>query len=967
MPEQRSPYETMLATGANTAPDQQRSPYEAAFSPDRIGRIRNFPAGGVLGEPVGPRGLRPLYVGGNADLQGDLPQPGQTERVVWAPETPDDVWNVPEGEYYWNPETNEVDVRGYRTPMREDTGNPWLDRFATVGNKLGDLQNSLVQGLTFNQMPRALAALTSVGSVPEAIAQGSLDPIRNTFTREHRALIADIDARRERSPVVSGVGEGVGSVGSGGALAGLVGRGAARVAPGAYSAAVGALAPRVGQAGGVARGTGRAAVGAAGGAVGGAIYGSGENRAAEGAVAGALGGAAGEPLVRGGAAIARGVGSVAGRAMGRPRPVVSDQQRPARAVLRNLRSDAEAISARNAGLGLDAPATAELMTGRGRGMVRSAASLSDEGRDLAVSYRDTTVSAAPRRASDVARMTTGRDVDFNEMETALAQNVQDVGNRQYPQFQDVQVTMTPEMINAISSPRGVRAVGDAASLAAEFGRSGDQGELRYLQRLLSGQENDQFGALGGVRAPNAGQLAQQTPDYNEALGAFVESAQGPPSAQGPTLIDFVRRSGGIRDRDELFGGGDVLNSLGQANRVPGLVNNQTGLSLADMAERARQAGYFGAARSADGNTYEVNSGISASGGELMDLIRRSLDDPQMGRYGQNEDYLAAVEDYAARQQDIAQQFGGTASNVSDARQMAQMYAEENAGRPVDYDWTQTPEAMPPQAEPPVMNASSLEDIYRVMRDDRDALLSSERDRSMGAAVSGRVSRFDDELQARVPEIANARRAYQVAAGERDALTAGRAAFRGNSPMPTLESNFGQLPSGLARQNYRFGAQSALEDVAMSNPSSLFARLNENSLRGGNALTQRLNAIGAPGDVMQRAGGAEAQRLGVADFINPNSGSQTTPLAQDALLLGQGSNLPVSFGGLTASLTNLAFRVSQRMSDAEMTELVRLGVSPADLTRLRELAQYAPDQVPSAIRSIVGAAAAVQLSNTDRSN
>ena len=53
------------------------------------------------------------------------------------------------------------------------------------------------------------------------------------------------------------------------------------------------------------------------------------------------------------------------------------------------------------------------------------------------------------------------------------------------------------------------------------------------------------------------------------------------------LIDYIRSLGGIGDT-----GGDVRDTIGGANKRPGLLNNRSGLPLDQVAIRAHEAGYF---------------------------------------------------------------------------------------------------------------------------------------------------------------------------------------------------------------------------------------------------------------------------------------------------------------------------------------------------------------------------------------
>ncbi len=853
-------------------------------------------------------------------------------------------------------------------PVSQDPGRG-RNRLAAPVRAIADAGDLAAQGITFGQMPRIQAGLGSLTAIPDAVRAGSLDPIAARFDAEHRAQIGYNDAARARSPIASAVGEMIGGFGSGVAVAGSAGRAAMRAAPGAATAVTNALAPRVGPAGGLARGVARAGVAAAGGAAGGAVYGSGENRAVEGALGGAIGGAIGEPMVRGGAAVIRGAGNVVDRLRGGASASAARvSRRPARAALSRMSPEAVARQEAARRAGADPLTNLDLMTTRGQRLMRGAASASDEGQDIARSYGDSVIASAPERAGRVARMTTGQDVDLNAMREMLAQNVRDVGNAEYPQFEQVQVSMTPDMVQALSSPRGRAAVRQAAGNAAEFGRGDDQAQLNYLARILSGAENEQLGDVA-TNLPSMSAIAQQTPEFQGAFNALSASAEPMPRAEGPTLIDFIRRNGGIMDRDARFGGGssgDLVNRLGSSNRVPGLINNQSGIPLEDMAERARQAGFLGAGRMTDADNYLQQSSIGASGDDLLDLIGRSLDDPDTWRYGQNEDHLIAMDQYFQRQQG-ANDFGGAVSNQSEAAQQAARFAEQEAFRSPAGDWTNDLAAVPPSIqELPTMRASALEDIYRAMRDTTEDLSAQPRNRSLSVAMGQRTGQFDQALQSRVPEIAQARAAYQTAIQERDALQAGLGAMSKGRMLPDLEATYRRLPNAAAQQNFRSGAQAFLEQEARSNPGGVLARLSPQHLTGGDMTIARLNAMEAPGNAMAEAGLIERRRLANSGMIQPLGGSPTHGRGEDAAILGNRPNVPTTIQMMQSRLIDWAVRRSSAMSDAELTEFVRLGVSPADLNMLRELAQFAPDRLDGAVRAVAGSVLGNQLFR-DRTN
>jgi len=225
-----------------------------------------------------------------------------------------------------------------------------------------------------------------------------------------------------------------------------------------------------------------------------------------------------------------------------------------------------------------------------------------------------------------------------------------------------------------------------------------------------------------------------------------------------------------------------------------------------------------------------------------------------------------------------------------------------------------------------------EQIYRSLRDVTSDLYGNAGTRSVGQAMSGLRNEFDTALQAQSPQIAQARAASREARQGADALDVG---FGGFAPS--------RLPAALAN------------DVsAGENP---FATVNALGFRPN--MAERLNAMGAPTQDITRAAQIEVGRARNADFISPNTGSQTQLRATDMPDIG---GVPTTPMGWTTKLMDFAFRRINAFTEAEMEALVRLGVEPADLAKLQALAAREPDKIPSVIKGLIGSQIGIQTGN-----
>ena len=246
-----------------------------------------------------------------------------------------------------------------------------------------------------------------------------------------------------------------------------------------------------------------------------------------------------------------------------------------------------------------------------------------------------------------------------------------------------------------------------------------------------------------------------------------------------------------------------------------------------------------------------------------------------------------------------------------------------------------------------------EQIYRSIRDTTADLYSNAGTRSVGQAMSGLRNEFDTALQAQSPQIAQARAASREARQGAEALDVGFGGFAPSRLPSALANDVGALPQS-ARPNVLAGGQAQLQQRIGENP---FATVNALGFRPN--MTARLNAMGAPTQDMTRAAQIEVGRARTADFISPNTGSQTQLRLNDAADIGATSLTPY---GIATKLMDFAFRRINSFTEAEMEALVRMGVEPADLPRLQALAARDPDQIPSIVKGLIGSQVGIQSGN-----
>lgn len=253
-----------------------------------------------------------------------------------------------------------------------------------------------------------------------------------------------------------------------------------------------------------------------------------------------------------------------------------------------------------------------------------------------------------------------------------------------------------------------------------------------------------------------------------------------------------------------------------------------------------------------------------------------------------------------------------------------------------------------------VSTSALEQIYRSLRDTTSGLFADPSTRTIGNAMANVRDSFDIALQQQSPQIAQARSASREARQGADALNIGFEGLRPSVLPDVLTQRVGALPQS-ARPNVLTGAQAALQQQLGENPVNAI-----NAMAYRPNMGARLEAMGAPAQDITQAAQYEISRLRNADFISPNTGSQTTPRLQDAAELT--GAIPVTPQGIFTKMLDFAYRRASSFTPDEMIAMVRMGVEPADLQQLQALAAREPDKVPAAVQALIGTQLGIQSAN-----
>lgn len=248
-----------------------------------------------------------------------------------------------------------------------------------------------------------------------------------------------------------------------------------------------------------------------------------------------------------------------------------------------------------------------------------------------------------------------------------------------------------------------------------------------------------------------------------------------------------------------------------------------------------------------------------------------------------------------------------------------------------------------------LSAGSLDRVRIAMRERGRALAQSGQNVRAGGHFA-RVRDIDTALD-QTPGLTEARDSYRQMQAGRDSLDVGATVLK--SPSTDYAGQISDLanrgassrlgPPDLGRP-LQVSARQAITDAVEAPTAGATGVLNR--IGTSNRATANLAAtFGAErGGQFQEAVRNEVARLRNANFISPETGSQTQLRGADAALVG---SIPTSLGSLAGKIADKIFRGTQ-LSPQEREAIVRLGISEADIRRFAT-------QAPRVNRAATGAA------------
>ena len=288
--------------------------------------------------------------------------------------------------------------------------------------------------------------------------------------------------------------------------------------------------------------------------------------------------------------------------------------------------------------------------------------------------------------------------------------------------------------------------------------------------------------------------------------------------------------------------------------------------------------------------------------------------------------------------------------TAEARRDAQQMAELDALRQVAARQTAGTEMEDALQN---LSAGSLDRVRIAMRERAGALAAAQR-RGMASGLRDRVNDIDTALD-QTPGLTDARASYRQMQGSRDALDAGATVL--SSPSANYSAQISDLASRGGPPNLRplqIGARQAITDAVEAPAAGQTGVLTK--LATGNRATANLaNTFGADrAAAFQEAVRNEVSRLRNANFISPETGSQTQLRGSDEALVG---GIPTSIGSFVSKIADKIFRGTQ-LTSAEREAIVRLGTSEADVRRFAA-------QAPSPVARVAAPALLTNASRADQ--
>lgn len=623
--------------------------------------------------------------------------------------------------------------------VRRLSGDPYINtnvdpNDARVGQAVLREENLADQSRAF-----AMAAAEQVPFLDEAAvaAAGAISGRGYSDTRDSYRALQDIDNQVNRGQRIAG---------------GLTGFGATIIAPGFG-------AGRYIQGAQGAAGLGRAAAvgGAAGGVFGaGAADGGLDERVRAGALGTVLGAGTGgvvkgaEPLVReavrrgasgmseAGATIARGFGRVAPEAEITPQATDS-----ARRYVERLIDGSGADIAANPVAARGKPITAAEAIGPS-GVSNMAALTRRSGRagNMAQSQLGARAVEQPSRVVQDFADLTGMDPAGS---ADMIQNLATAGRARaaplYEAAYAMQVQPTPLMENILRRPVGQAALRRAYKIARNEGRNPDE-----LGMFVTTRDAGRPTGGGGRITPD-----RELFDDLDAMRAGSRT-QGP--GRGESLLEFISKNGGVRDDGGELAtiGADTWNRQG-AWRSRAVRDD--GLSLEQMADRARAAGYFDDVVDATADSADNYQRLSSQ--DMIDAIDGELrGSPRFARQVGDTNRSAAAASRMARRNDLEERLNregidlSKVSNDDVARALRDADdAEARAMAFLEGDAPGEPQIELLPGEIPSMQTldyvkRGLDDVINTYRDSTTRRLNLDEE---GRSVLSAATRFREELVA----------------------------------------------------------------------------------------------------------------------------------------------------------------------------------------------------------------------------
>ncbi len=255
--------------------------------------------------------------------------------------------------------------------------------------------------------------------------------------------------------------------------------------------------------------------------------------------------------------------------------------------------------------------------------------------------------------------------------------------------------------------------------------------------------------------------------------------------------------------------------------------------------------------------------------------------------------------------------------------------------------------------PPAISAAAL-DRVRIAMGERGKVAARNGSHDVAAGLFARKTAIDSALDA-TPGLKEARTAYRQRQAQREAVDIGARAY--STPSADYSAALSRLATLTpnARKSAAVGHRESLVNAIERSPEGATGAANRiatSSQQGGNlAATFGETQAQRYQDSMR----LETQRLRNANFVSPNTGSQTALRTADESLL---ASIPLSRHQLIGAVLS-KLRSGLTMTAAERAEIVRLGISDV---RLRSLAKTLPSSRIEALRRGI---TYVQLSQSKR--